>query len=418
MPDHLTSLQADLDDYLADADRDLVQQYPGSTGARQPVHTVYIPADRVDSGTPAQWSEQALAALAEHAGDADSWAELFGTPAELTNTVRDKVIAKLAAGPIEDLRIDFEDGYGRRGDEAAEDADADRAADTIAAVLADPAGPIRCGIRFGSMELATRNRGLRTVDRVVGALAGALPAGLVLTLPKVTSAQQVSAMVGVAERLEAAHRLPSGSLRFEIQIETPQAILGADGRAAVAPMIHAAAGRCTGLHYGTYDYSASLGISAEYQSMEHPAADYAKNVMQVAAAGTGVELSDGSTNILPVGTSERVVAGWQLHSRLVRRGLERGYYQGWDLHAAQLPSRYAAVYGFYLRGFQAVADRLRAYLGRSDSGILDEPATALALAGFVLRAVDCGAVDAVAAAAAAGTDAATLRQLARRPVSP
>jgi hypothetical protein len=59
-------------------------------------------------------------------------------------------------------------------------------------------------------------------------------------------------------------------LRFEIQVETPQSILGPDGTALVARMIRAAQGRCTGLHYGTYDYSAFCGIAAGDQSLEHP----------------------------------------------------------------------------------------------------------------------------------------------------
>ena len=104
-------------------------------------------------------------------------------------------------------------------------------------------------------------------------------------------------------------RLAAGRLRFEIQIETPQAVLGADGTATVARLIHAAAGRCTGLHYGTYDYSAALRDRGRVQSMEHPVADYAKAVMQVAAAGTGVRLSDGSTNVLPVGDTDAGARG-------------------------------------------------------------------------------------------------------------
>lgn len=414
MSEHLSSLQAEVGGLLADADAALAARYPGSRGDRQPVHTVYVPADRVTPATPGQWSAQALAALQEHAPDDEGLATAFGTPAELAESIRRKIVAKLTAEPIEDLRVDFEDGYGRRPD-AEEDADADRASATIAELLGSPGGPLRCGIRFACLEAATRDRGLRTLDRVVGGLGGRVPAGFVLTLPKVTSVEQVSAMVRICERLEAVHRLPAGALRFEIQVETPQAILSADGVATVAPMIHAAAGRCSALHYGTYDYSASVGIAAEYQSMEHPAADHAKNVMQVAAAGTGVELSDGSTNIVPVGDADQVVAAWQLHSRLVRRHLERGYYQGWDLHPAQLPSRYAAVYGFYLAGLSRATTRLRSYLQRADSGFMDEPATALALAGFVLRAVDCGAVDGPSAAEVAGTDELGLRRLARRP---
>jgi citrate lyase beta subunit len=237
----------------------------------------------------------------------------------------------------------------------------------------------------------------------------------VVTLPKVTSIEQVSAMVTVCDRIEARHQLAAGDLRFEIQVETPQAIVGPDGTALIAPMIQAAAGRCTGLHYGTYDYSASCGIAAQYQSMEHPAADFAKAVMQVAAAGTGVRLSDGSTNVLPVGDTESVRAAWRLHARLVRRSLERGYYQGWDLHPAQLPTRYIATYAFYRQGLPSAIARLRAYVHRQESGFLDEPATAVALATFIVRAIECGAVDEQKVLGELNIDGGQLSALARRP---
>jgi citrate lyase beta subunit len=216
--------------------------------------------------------------------------------------------------------------------------------------------------------------------------------GFVVTLPKVTSVAQVEAMALVCDRIEDAHGLPAGTLRFEIQVETPQSILGPDGTALVARMIHAAPTRVVGLHYGTYDYSAFCGIAAPYQSLEHPVADHAKAVMQAAAAGTGVRLSDGSTNILPIGDVEQVRRGWALHLRLVRRSLERGFYQGWDLHPAQLPTRYAATYAFYRDGFAAAADRLHRYATRAEGGILDEPATARALADFLVRGLECGAL--------------------------
>ncbi|MGN6794293.1 MAG: DUF6986 family protein, partial [Streptosporangiaceae bacterium] len=155
--------------------------------------------------------------------------------------------------------------------------------------------------------------------------------------------------------------------------------------------VHAAPDRLAGLHYGTYDYSAAVGIAGQYQSMEHPAADFAKAVMQVAAAGTGVRLSDGSTNVLPVGTRAEVIAAWRLHYRLVRRSLERGFYQGWDLHPAQLVTRYAATYAFYREGLPAAANRLRSCAERPAAG-QEEPATIRALADFLSRALDCGAI--------------------------
>jgi citrate lyase beta subunit len=226
--------------------------------------------------------------------------------------------------------------------------------------------------------------------------------------------EQVEAMVTTCERFEKAYGLDDLALRFEIQVETPQAVVGPDGTALVARMIHAAEGRCTGLHYGTYDYSASCGIAAGYQSMEHPVADHAKAVMQVAAAGTGVRVCDGSTNVLPVGDREAIRSAWRLHARLVRRSLERGFYQGWDLHPAQLPSRYAAVYAFYRDGLGAAASRLMGYVQRRQAGVLDEPATARALADFVLRGVDCGAVDLDEVTELSGIDGHMLAVLARR----
>ncbi|MGH3495617.1 MAG: DUF6986 family protein, partial [Sciscionella sp.] len=234
----------------------------------------------------------------------------------------------------------------------------------------------------------------------------------VLTLPKVSTVAQVEAMVFVCERLEIAHALPPGRLRFEVQVETPQLILAADGTVPVAKLLHRSAGRVTGLHYGTYDYSASLDISAGYQSMEHPAADYAKQVMQVAVAGTGVRLSDGSTNVTPIGEPDAVLAAWRLHARLVRRSLERGYYQGWDMHPAQLPSRFIATYAFYRDGLDAACARLRDYLRHTPGAILDEPATARALAGFVWRGVTCGAATAAEAESATGVDGEQLAALA------
>src|SRR5258706_12085365 len=180
------------------------------------------------------------------------------------------------------------------------------------------------GLRCKSLEKDTRHRAVRTLQVFLGTLLEndrPPPQGFVITLPKVTSAAQVSAMAVLCERLEAAFAVtwPLGLLVFEIQVETPQVILGADGAATIARCVHAAPGRLTGLHFGTYDYTASLGIAAPYQSLEHPAADYARAVMQVAAAGTGGRQTDGSTSVLPVGSRDEVISAWRLHARLVRR---------------------------------------------------------------------------------------------------
>jgi citrate lyase beta subunit len=388
----IIELQASMDALLAADDARRVLLYPVTVARRQPVHTVYVPADRFKADTVSEWGATALAAMNDHGPLPDL--------AELEPLVR----RKLASEPIEDLRVDFEDGYGVRPD-AEEDRDV-----TAAAAVFDAGGlPPFCGIRIKSLEGPVRARSVRTFALFLQGLV-ALPAGFRVTLPKVTSVAQVAAMVTLCAALEGDLGLEPGALRFEIQVETPQAILGHDGVALIAPMLHASAGRCVGVHYGTYDYSASLGIAAQYQSMEHPAADYAKAVLQVAAAGTGVAISDGSTNILPVGDRAAVRAGWSLHARLVQRSLQRGFYQGWDLHPAQLPTRYAATYKFYLGEMPAAVSRLTRYLEHSSETILDEPATARALAGFLLRGLQCGGFD-INALAGTGLDLDVLNRL-------
>lgn len=411
---------ADLDDAdarLAETDAFLARAYPGETGERQPVHTVYVPGQLFARDTVRSWGDQALAALGE-TGGAEALAVDLGLDAgsgEASSRLAHRVTRKLLDEPIEDLRLDFEDGYGHRPDE---DADVLSAARTLTELIADGSAPPFVGIRFKCFEEPTRRRGIRTLDLFLSTLleAGALPDGLRMTLPKVSTVSQVETMVAICDRYEQAAGLDHGRLSFEIQVETPQLIMGADGGTPLAPALHAGAGRVSGLHYGTYDYSASLQIAAAYQSMEHPVADHAKQVMQLVAAGTGVQLSDGSSNVLPTGSAENIRAAWRLHARLVRRSLERGFYQGWDLHPAQLPTRYLANFAFYTEGFAAAAGRLAAYVGKPGApgpAVLDEPATARALARYLHRGHLCGATDAAELIAATGLDPDALAALAR-----
>jgi citrate lyase beta subunit len=409
----LSSLIATADDLLREADAQLGARYPGESQAHQPVHTVYVPADRCPPDVVETWGREALLSVETHG--VDVLLDALSLGASSGDGLVERVERKLRTQPIEDLRIDFEDGYQVSSDDG-EDADARETVGALQHLAQSPSAPSHLGIRFKSLEARTRARGLRTLDLVVGGLAGTggLPPGFVLTLPKVTSVDQVIAMVATCDALETAYGLAPGSLRFELQIETTQSVLGADGRATVAPMIHAARGRCTGLHYGTYDYAAACGIAPAYQSMEHPVADHAKATMHVAAAGTGVFVSDGSTNVLPIGETADVAAAWALHSRLVRRSIERGIYQGWDLHPAQLPTRFGTVFAFMDEGLPSAVRRLTDYLEGAASGVMDEPATATALARFILRALDCGATSEAELAATGVPDRAALVALARR----
>jgi citrate lyase beta subunit len=373
-------LAAEVAARLSGVDADLA---PRSAPARrrQPVHTAYVPADDFTSVTAQAWGAAALEALHEHAR----------TPAELGvgDEVYRRVVAKLEREPVEDLRVDFEDGYGARPDD-----EEDQDAAVVGEALREPetAG---CGVRIKSLEAPTRERALRTLDTLLAA-CGRVPAGFVVTLPKVSAPEQVLAIREICEAAGSA--LGGGPLRFELQVETPRAV------ARMAEIVAAAGPECAGLHYGTYDYSASLGIAAAHQSLDHPVADYAKSVMQVAAATTGIPVVDGSSNVLPVGDRTAVHAAWDLHRRLVQRSMVRGLYQGWDLHPAQLVSRYAAVFTFYRDGLDAAGRRVRAYAERVSGGVLDEPATARALTGYLLRGIDCGALDETEVVAVSGRD--------------
>jgi hypothetical protein len=283
--------------------------------------------------------------------------------------------------------------------------------------LAERLLPPFLGIRIKPFSTELHQRSLRTLDLFVTSVAARahrLPANFVVTLPKITSPQQVAALARVLGLLEKKTKLPKGGIKIELMIETTQSVLSPDGSAAVRALALAAQGRCTGAHFGTYDYTASCNITAAHQRMDHPACDFAKHVMQVSLAGTGVALSDGATNVMPVGphrgagggalTSEEihenVVAvhrAWRLHYDHIQHSLAGGYYQGWDLHPAQLPTRYAAVYAFFLDGLHAASARLKNFIDKAAQATLvgdvfDDAATGQGLLNYFLRGLNCGAI--------------------------
>ncbi len=391
-------------DLLQRWDHDLISDdmayaaaYPGPPGPGA-VHTVYIPVPSFVEGVVAQWGLRARESVAQHR------AEWLGVLDDIAGPAAAEIdaltLAKLTAEPIEDLRIDFEDGFrahrGTETDDAEEDAHAVRAARVVASMSMARSMPRSWGVRIRSLAAPTRRRGLRTLDLFVGELLSRseLPGGFVITLPKVTSLAQIDVFCSVLAALEQVHGLAAGALTFEIQVETPQTVLGADGTVPVGPMIQAARGRVSGLHFGTYDYTASLGILAAHQNLRHPVADFAKGLMMLAAAETGVRVSDGSDNKVPVGDPATVGRRWSAHAQGVTRALQQGIFQGWDLHPAQLPTRFAATFAFFRDGWSEAAVRLGDYHRQvpGSGGVMDEPATAFALARHLAAALACGAV--------------------------
>ena len=412
-------------DGLGRVNHAFMERHPGDKPLRQPVHTVYGGGHLFKSDTAQRLGAIARAALDEYAPSAASLARAVGLSAD-PKGVYARVVEKLTREPVEDFRIDFEDGYGSRPD-AEEDGHVEAAAREVAVGMKAGTLPPFIGLRIKPLTEELKVRSARTLKIFVTTLvkaAGALPPNFVVTLPKIVVAEQVRAFAAMLSSLEREAGLAPGSLRFEIMIETPQIVLGPDGRSALPLVLDAAGGRLTAAHFGTYDYTAGLGITAAHQAMRHPACDFAKHMMSVSFAGTGVWLSDGSTAVLPVALHKAakgktlspaqtkanrhsVHAAWKLHHDDVRHSLAGGFYQGWDLHPAQLVTRYAAVFGFFMEGIDAAAARLQhftqqAFQATLVGDVFDDAATGQGLLNYFLRGINSGAVTEAEAARRSG----------------
>ncbi|WP_044241469.1 DUF6986 family protein [Chondromyces apiculatus] len=451
---------------LAEANRVFAAAFPGEPERRQPVHTLYGGAHLFEAQSAVRAGEIALEAMRLHAPDPVTFARALGLAGSetladaadaagaagalaaaprgsagwLAATVHARVLGKLTREPVEDYRIDFEDGYGMRPD-AEEDAHAVHAAEQVAAAENEGIRSPFVGLRIKPLTEEMRIRSVRTLDlfvtTLVTRLGGKLPRGLVITLPKVTVPEQPEALAAVLAALEGALGLADGSLRFEMMVETTASVIGPDGKVALPGLVAAAGGRCTGAHLGTYDYTTSNSIAPAHQHLGHPSCEFARQVMKVSLAGTEVLISDGSTIVMPLGPHRApeggalseaqraenraaVHRGWRLSYGHVHHALVDGIYQGWDLHPAQLPARYGAVYAFFLEGIEAAGGRLRAFLQRATEATLlgdvfDDVATGQALLNYFLRAVACGAITEEEAEALSGLRAEELqmRQFAR-----
>jgi citrate lyase beta subunit len=395
----------------------LAELFPGDSPQRQPVHTVYGGAHLFKADAAQKLGAVALRTLDEHAPDAATLAAVVGAEPASADLIYGRVRDKLAREPVEDFRIDFEDGFGSRPDHE-EDGHAQIAANEVAAGLSAGTLPPSIGIRIKPLNEELKRRSLRTFDlfltRLLERTDGVLPPNFVVTLPKITAPEQVAALASACDAFEYWRQLPPGLLRFELMVETTQSVFAADGTVALPRLIAEGGGRIVAAHFGTYDYTAACSITAAHQHMRHPVCDFAKQVMQVALAGTGIWLSDGATNILPIGSREVVHRAWRLHAEHVRHSLVNGFYQGWDLHPAQLPTRYAAVYAFFLEGLDAASDRLRNFVQKAAQATLvgdvfDDAATGQGLLNYFLRAMNCGAITEEEAVAKSGLTLDELR---------
>ena len=407
---------AEAESALREANLAFAKAHPGESPGRQPVHTVYGGAQLFAADSVPKLGAIALRALDQYAPSASSLGKAVAiSDHSALDTIYKRVRDKLTREPIEDFRIDFEDGYGNRPDTEEDHHALAVAAELAKGLSAATLSPF-IGMRVKPLNEELRVRSIRTLDLVMTALVegGGIPDRWVVTIPKVTIIEQVDYTVSVLRSLERRLGLADGTLRFEVMVETPQIVLDSSGTSLLPRILAASDGRLRGAHFGTYDYTAGINITAAHQRMRHPACDFAKHFMQVAFAGTDVWLSDGSTTVMPVpihrvakgetlspdqerDNTASVHAAWKLHFDDIRHSLAGGFYQGWDLHPAQLVTRYAALYSFFLEGIDAAGVRLSNFVSKAAQATLvgdvfDDAATGQGLLNFFLRGINSGAI--------------------------
>jgi citrate lyase beta subunit len=421
------------------------QKYPGDKPDRQPVHTVYGGANLFKSDSTQKMGEIALKSLQTYAPNFAVLAKVLQIPgfeklpdsendiiaitqkldnmsetdrkkenAWLAYSVFNKIIQKLKTEAVEDFRIDFEDGFGNRPwDE--EDATAVTAATELAIGMQNKTIPPFIGIRIKPFTEDLKERGVRTLDIFLSTLLektnGKLPEHFVVMLPKITIPEQAATMAKLFDLFEKENHLPAGILKMELMVEATQIVMDEEGRNPLFRIIKASEGRCIAAHFGTYDYTASCGITAKYQTMDHDVCDFAHHMTKVALGGTGIFLSDGATNVMPVAPHRgenlnkeqlaenklSVHNAWKMGYHHTMHSLINGFYQGWDLNPAQLPMRYAATYNFFLSSYEDALFRLKTFVERAaistlTGDIFDDAATGQGLLNFFLKAMNCGAI--------------------------
>jgi len=387
--------------------------YPGDSADRQPVQTVYGGAHLFKSDTAKKLSTLSLKFLEEYAPNEQTFSSALNISKEFSSDVYTRVLKKLQDEAVEDFRIDFEDGFGNRPNQE-EDEVAILASRELAKGMKEKTIPPFIGIRIKSFTNELIGRSLRTLDlfitNLVSESEGMLPNNFVVTLPKITHVSQVETLVGAFEKLESKLGLPSKSLKMEFMVEDTKTLFDMEGRLAMPAMLKAAQGRCRGAHFGTYDFTASVDVIADHQKMNHFACDFAKHLMKATFSSTGVWLSDGATNVMPVGphrgeltplqkeeNTKVVHDAWRLSFKHTWHSLENGFYQGWDLHPGQLPVRYAAVYAFFLQSLKQASVRLKNFIEVAAKATLvgdvfDNAATGQGLLNFFIKAYNCGAI--------------------------
>lgn len=425
-----------------------------SHSMREPVHVVYGGAHLFTAETPQKLGKLALRSIDTYAPNFVEFAEAMwlkgadslpkhqeliedlefkisdnpekikveNFPAWFAWNVFRKTVNKVKNEPVEDFRIDFEDGYGIRSN-SEEDEHAISASDELAKLknktlensLDSIANLPFCGVRIKSFQKETFQRAARTLNLFLTNLfekcGGNLPENFAVTLPKITRKEEIEVLAELLDRFEKINEIEKGLIKIEIMIETPQAIVNENSEIALKKLVEAGNGRVNSAHFGAFDYTASFGISGIHQHLQHEACNFARQMMQIALSPLNIRLSDSVTTEMPVPVhrgenltnsqirenKNAVIKGWRKHFNNVTNSLINGFYQSWDLHPAQIAARYAAVYAFFIESQTEQATRLKGFLDKATKAMLtgnqfDDAASAQGLLNFFIRANNCGAI--------------------------
>ena len=434
---------------------------PHLSSLRTPVHVVYGGANLFKAETPGKLGNIALKSLETYAPNFAEFAramwisgadtlpiyeeavqeiefQLIENEAKVKTenfsawlawTIFNRTHEKLRNEPIEDFRIDFEDGYGFRTD-AEEDSHCISASNELAKLSCQSSVVSRqseirnsnfgflpfCGFRIKSFAPETYKRAVRTFDLFLTNLLekcdGKLPEHFVVTLPKITRKEEVEILAELLAEFERANNLENDAIKIEIMIETPQSIINERGEIALKSLVEAGNGRVNSAHFGAFDYTANFGISGIHQHLNHEACNFARQMMQISLAPLHIRLSDSVTTEMPVAVhkgenlntkqlKENVRAvhkAWRTHFNNVTNSQINGFYQSWDLHPAQLVARYAAVYAFFLESSDVQGKRLKGFIDKATQANMtgntfDDAASAQGLLNFFTRALNCGAIN-------------------------
>ena len=260
-----------------------------------------------------------------------------------------------------------------------------------------------------------KERGLRTLELFVTTLVketeGRLPDNFVVMLPKVTIPEQVSTLVGFFEILEDELGMKEGSLQMEMMVETTQSIMSLDGTNPLYQFVKASRGRCIAMHFGTYDYTASCSITARYQEMDHPVCDFAHHMTKVALAHTGIWLSDGATNTMPIGPNrgdalteqqkqenrQVVHRAWKKDTTIYAIPCGTDSTRGGTLTLLSYRCAIRPYLPFFLESYDDAVERLKTFVEKAARATLigdvfDDAATGQGLLNYFLRALNSGAI--------------------------